>query len=41
MKNINFIKSYILNFSKLIKFNKNTSLSITNVKRILLDTKKK
>jgi D-sedoheptulose 7-phosphate isomerase len=41
MKDINFIKSYIINFSKLIKFNKNTSLSITNVKKILLDTKKR
>ena len=41
MKDINFIKSYIKNFSKIIKFNKNTSLSITNLKKILLDTKKR
>ena len=41
MEDINFIKSYIINFNKIIKFSKNTSLNITNVKKILLDTRKR
>ena len=40
MKDISFIKSYINNFSNIIKFQEDISLNILHVKKILLEIKK-
>ena len=41
MKDINFIKSYLNNFSKIIKINEDTLLNILQVKKILLGVKRR
>ena len=41
MKDINFIKSYLNNFSKIIKINEDILLNILQVKKILLGVKRR
>ena len=41
MKDINFIKYYINNFNKITKFNKEITLNILRVKKILSEAKKR
>ena len=41
MKDINFIKSYLNNFTKIIKIDENILSNILRFKKILLEVKKK